>query len=45
MSVEGGVVCADSSWNKDGTKIVAYVKTDRKQRSGAILIIDTGRAE
>ena len=40
IPVQGGVIAADSSWNFDGTSLIAYVKTDRINRTGKILSIN-----
>jgi Zn-dependent metalloprotease len=42
--IAGGVTAADSSWNADGTKIVAYVILSQRERSGRIVMLDLSRA-
>jgi len=40
LDVNGGVVGADSSWSPDGRQIMIYVKTDRENRDGPIMLLD-----
>ena len=42
LAIEGGVVAADCSWSPDGTRLVAYIITDRTDRVGSIMMIDLG---
>lgn len=40
LDIDGGIVGADSSWSPDGQQVMIYIKTEREDRDGPIMMME-----